>query len=477
MVEKLTTQAKDFSRWYQDVVQRAELAENAPVRGAMIIRPYGYSLWERMQSVLDGMFKATGHTNAYFPMLIPQSFLAKEAEHVEGFAPELAVVTPAGGKQLEEPYVLRPTSETIIWDTYRRWIQSYRDLPILINQWANVIRWEMRPRLFLRTTEFLWQEGHTAHATAEEAEEETLRMLEVYRAFAEDYMALPVIKGLKTDREKFAGAERTYCIEGLMRDGKALQAGTSHSLGQNFAKAFDVLYLDKEGQRQYVWATSWGVSTRLVGALVMAHGDDQGLVLPPRLAPIQVVLVPIYRGDDERTQVLEACGKLHNALDDAGVRVHTDDRDQRRPGWKFAEWELKGVPLRIEIGPRDLASREVRVAIRHSLEKQQFALDSLADRVPGLLEEAQAGLLERAREHRASHTTRVDDFDEFQAKLDDPGGFLAAHWDGTEETEETIKNRTKATIRCIPLDAEEEPGRCVLTGKPSQRRVLFAKAY
>ncbi len=477
MAEKITPQTEDYSRWYQDVVQQAGLAENAPVRGSMIIKPYGYAIWENMQRVLDGMFKETGHVNAYFPLLIPQSFLAKEAEHVEGFSPELAVVTHAGGKELEEPYVLRPTSETIIWDTYRRWIQSYRDLPILINQWANVVRWEMRPRLFLRTTEFLWQEGHTAHATAEEAEAETLAMLEVYRRFAEEYLALPVIKGRKTEREKFAGALRTYCIEGLMRDGKALQAGTSHNLAQNFAKAFDVTFLDEKGERQHVWATSWGVSTRLVGALVMAHGDDNGLVLPPRLAPIQIVIVPIYKGDDEKEPVLAACGRLARELRAAGARTHIDDRDQFRPGWKFAEWELKGVPLRVEIGPRDLAAGQVRLVLRHTGEKRQHALAALASESAQLLEDAQSGLLERAREYRDRHTHEVESYDEFKLKLEDPGGFILCHWDGNGATEDRVKEETKATIRCIPLDGGAERGTCIFTGKPSSERVLFGRAY
>jgi prolyl-tRNA synthetase len=387
MAEKLTSQSKDYPRWYNEVVQRAELAENAPVRGSMIIKPYGYALWENMQRALDDMFKATGHSNAYFPVLIPESFLKKEAEHVEGFAPELAVVTHAGGKSLEEPYVVRPTSETIIWDTYRRWIQSYRDLPILLNQWANVMRWELRPRLFLRTTEFLWQEGHTAHATQQEAHEEVLRMLDVYARFAEEWMAVPVIQGIKTDREKFAGAESTYCIEAMMGDGKALQAGTSHDLGQNFAKAFGVTYLSSEGKEEFVWATSWGVSTRLVGAIVMAHGDDQGLILPPKLAPHQTVIVPIYRGDAERTTVLDACERLSIPLREKGVRVHLDDRDQYRPGFKFNDWEQKGVPVRIEVGPRDLAKGEVCIAIRHNGEKHQEPITGLAERIPQILEE------------------------------------------------------------------------------------------
>ena len=474
--KKLTSQADDFPRWYQEVVQRADLAENAPVRGCMIIKPYGYSLWENMQRALDDMFKATGHVNAYFPLLIPQSFIAKEAEHVEGFSPELAVVTHAGGKELEEPLVIRPTSETIIWHTYSKWIQSYRDLPILINQWANVVRWEMRTRMFLRTTEFLWQEGHTAHATAEEAEEETLRMLDVYQRFAQEYMALPVLTGLKSDREKFAGALRSYCIEALMKDGKALQAGTSHNLGQNFAKAFDVTYLDDQGNREFVWATSWGVSTRLVGALVMAHGDDSGLVLPPRIAPIQMVLVPIYKGDDEATPVLEACRKLDEELRAAGVRTRVDDRDQFRPGWKFAEWEQKGVPIRVEIGPRDLQSGEVRLAFRHSGEKRQHKMQDLAGAAATFLDEAQKGIYERALEFRAQNSVKVDSYDEFKERLDE-GGFLYAHWDGNGETEEKIQNETKASIRCIPLDDDLEHGKCIHSGNPSRRRVVFAKAY
>jgi prolyl-tRNA synthetase len=477
MADKLTPQATDWSRWYQDVVQQGDLADYAPVKGCMIIKPYGYALWENMQRALDAMFKETGHVNAYFPLLIPESFIRKEAEHVEGFAPQLAVVTHAGGKQLEEAYVLRPTSETIIWDTFRKWIQSWRDLPLLVNQWANVVRWEMRTRLFLRTTEFLWQEGHTAHATAQEAEAETLRMLEVYRAFAEDYMAVPVRKGRKTESEKFAGADRTYCIESLMGDGKALQAGTSHNLGQNFARAFDVTFLDQSGARQHVWATSWGVSTRLVGAIVMAHGDDRGLVLPPRLAPIQVVIVPIYKSDDERASTVEASHRLCAALKGAGVRAHVDERDHLRPGFKYAEWELKGVPLRAELGPRDLAAGETRLVSRIDGQKQQHAIATLPGAAPALLERLQAALFERARAYRDAHTFRVDSFDQLQTTLDGPGGFVYAHWDGTRETEEAIKEKTKATIRCIPLDDDIEPGSCVFSGRPSPRRVLFARAY
>ncbi|MEC9475577.1 MAG: proline--tRNA ligase [Planctomycetota bacterium] len=476
MAEKLTSQSVDFPRWYQEVVQRAQLAENAPVRGSMIIKPYGYALWEQMQSVLDGMFKETGHVNAYFPLLIPESFLRKEAEHVEGFSPELAVVTHAGGKQLEEPYVIRPTSETIIWDTFRNWIQSYRDLPLLINQWANVMRWEMRPRLFLRTTEFLWQEGHTAHATAEESHEETIRMLGVYAKFAEEYMAMPVIQGMKTEREKFAGAVKTYSIEAMMGDGKALQAGTSHDLGQNFARAFDVKYQSSEGSEEYVWATSWGVSTRLIGGLVMAHGDDQGLVLPPRIAPIQTVIVPIYRGEEQRGVVLEACGRMEAALKDSGARTHLDDRDQFRPGYKFNEWELKGVPVRIEVGPRDLEKGEVVLAFRHSGEKKSLPVEAVTAEVMSVLEEAQKGLFEKALAQREERTYTVDSYDEFKERVDG-GGFFLCHWDGTTETEERIQNETKATIRNLPFEAPDDPGQCMVTGNPSAHRVIISKAY
>ncbi len=477
MADWLTKQSEDYPRWYQEVVQRGDLADYAPVKGCMIIKPYGYSLWENMQAVLDRMFKETGHVNAYFPLLIPQEFISREAEHVEGFSPELAVVTHAGGKKLEEPYVIRPTSETIIWDTYKKWISSYRDLPILVNQWANVVRWEMRTRLFLRTTEFLWQEGHTAHATADEAQEETLRMLEVYRTFAEEYMAMPVLTGLKTEREKFAGAVRTYCIEALMGDKKALQAGTSHNLGQNFAKAFDVTYNTSEGKREFVWATSWGVSTRLVGALVMAHGDDAGLVLPPRLAPIQAVVIPIYRGEEEQALTCEAAEKIATELKDLGVRTHLDDRDQMRPGFKFAEWELKGVPLRIEVGPRDVASEEVRLANRVTREKEQMKVSELMAKAPALLEQIQNDVFQRALDFRTQNTHEVDSYDEFKERLVEEGGFFRCHWDGSAETEERIQTETKATIRCIPLDAPEEPGQCMVTGKPSKGRVIFARAY
>jgi prolyl-tRNA synthetase len=477
MAEKLTKQSVDYPRWYQEAVLQSGLADYAPVKGCMIIKPYGYALWENMQKELDRMFKETGHVNAYFPLLIPESFMKKEAEHVEGFSPELAVVTHAGGKKLEEPYVIRPTSETIIWDTYRKWIQSYRDLPLLVNQWANVMRWEMRTRLFLRTTEFLWQEGHTAHATAEEAQEETLRMLEVYRRFAEDYMAMPVICGEKTERERFAGAVRTYCIEALMGDRKALQAGTSHNLGQNFAKAFDVTFLSEQGEREYVWATSWGVSTRLMGAVVMGHGDDDGLILPPRLAPIQMVIVPIYRSDEERSATCEAAEALNAALQAQGIRVKVDDRDQLRPGWKYAEWELKGVPVRVEIGPKDVANQSARLVFRVDREKVDVPLDEIPKRASSLIDELHDRLFQRALEFRQQNTYRVDTWDEFKQKLDEPGGFLVAHWDGSGTTEEAIQNETKATIRCVPLEAEVEDGLCVYSGKPSRQRVIFARAY
>ena len=473
MPQGITPQSEDFARWYTDVVLQTKLADYSPVRGCMVIRPYGYALWEHMQGALDGMFKETGHENVYFPLLIPQSFLEKEAEHVEGFAPECAVVTHGGGAKLEEPLVIRPTSETIIWSLYSKWIQSYRDLPLLYNQWANVVRWEMRTRLFLRTTEFLWQEGHTAHATAEEAEEETLRMLEVYRRFAEDYMAIPVITGMKSESEKFAGAERTYCIEAMMGDRRALQAGTSHNLGQNFARAFDVTYLNEKGEQVYVWATSWGVSTRLIGAIVMAHGDDKGLRLPPKLAPVQVVVVPIYRKDEEREIVLAEVKKLEVAL--AGVRVKVDDRPQFKPGFKFNEWEQAGVPLRIEIGPRDVANGQVVLARRDTGEKAQAPISGVADAVSCLLDAVQKGLFDQALAFRRAHTYRVDDYGGFGAKVDE--GFLSAHWCGSPECEARAQEETKATIRCIPFDRETEAGRCVLCGQPSEGRVVFAKAY
>jgi len=473
MAKGITSQSDDFSKWYTEIVLQAKLADYSPVRGSMVIRPYGYALWEKMQAALDGMFKETGHENVYFPLLIPQSFLEKEAEHVEGFAPELAVVTHAGGSELEEPLVIRPTSETIIWSLYSKWIQSYRDLPLLYNQWANVVRWEMRTRLFLRTTEFLWQEGHTAHATSEEAEEETLKMLDVYERFAEDYMAIPVIKGRKTEQEKFAGAERTYCIEAMMGDRRALQAGTSHNLGQNFAKAFDVKYLNEKGEQEYVWATSWGVSTRLIGALVMAHGDDKGLRMPPKLAPIQLVIVPIYRKDDERERVMSAVESIQKSMGD--IRVKVDDRDQHKPGFKFNEWEQAGVPVRMELGPRDVESAQVVLARRDTGEKTTVSADGAAAAVKEMLESVQTGLFEQAKAFRAENTRKADDYESFKELVEE--GFVLAHWCGEDEVENRIQQETGATIRCIPFDQEKEAGKCILTGKPSEGRVLFAKAY
>ncbi len=459
----------------------------------MVIKPYGYSIWEKMQAQLDKMFKETGHTNAYFPLFIPKSFLSKEASHVEGFAKECAVVTHYRLKnaedgsgiivdpdaKLEEELIVRPTSETVIWSTYKNWIQSYRDLPLLVNQWANVVRWEMRTRLFLRTTEFLWQEGHTAHATSKEAMDETVRMMNVYAQFAEEYMAVPVVKGKKTENERFAGADETFCIEAMMQDGKALQAGTSHFLGQNFAKAFDVKFAIKEGGLDYVWGTSWGVSTRLMGALIMAHSDDNGLVLPPKLAPIQVVIVPIYRGEAELEAISVKVNEIVADLRKAGISVKYDNRDTHKPGWKFAEYELKGVPVRIGIGPRDLENGTVEIARRDNLTKETFALDSqpIAEKIIALLDDIQEGIFKKAMDFRASVTTEVNTWEEFQEVLENKGGFISAHWDGTSETEEKIKELTKATIRCIPLDRKEENGTCVLTGKPSSGRVYFAKAY
>jgi prolyl-tRNA synthetase len=476
---KLTSPSKDFSAWYNELVRQAELADYTPVRGCMVIRAYGYALWENMQRALDDMFKRTGHENVYFPLFIPQSFLEKEAEHVEGFAPELAIVTHGGGKLLEEPLAVRPTSETIIWNTYRDWIQSYRDLPLLYNQWANVVRWELRTRLFLRTTEFLWQEGHTAHATSEEAIGETERMLDVYREFAEEWMAMPVLTGVKSAGERFAGAVETYCIEALMRDRRALQAGTSHFLGQNFAKAFDVQFQTESGALEYVWASSWGVSTRLVGALVMAHGDENGLRLPPKLAPHQVGIIPIFRTDVERAQVLDAADRIAEDLKDRGVRVKLDDRENVRPGFKFNEAELRGIPVRIEIGPKDIEKDQV-VLFRRDLGKKDFVpRDGIGERVVTLLDDVQRTLFEQATRFRAENTHTVDTWDEFRDRTSGEGGcgFLLAHWDGTNETEERINDETKATIRCIPLDGESEAGKCILTGKPSKRRVVFAKAY
>ncbi len=476
MAKGITKRSQDYSRWYQDIVLRAELADYAPVKGCMVIRPYGYAIWEKMQATLDARFKETGHVNAYFPLLIPEEFLRKEAEHVEGFSPECAVVTHAGGSKLEEPYVIRPTSETIIWSMYRKWIQSYRDLPLLINQWCNVMRWELRTRLFLRTTEFLWQEGHTAHATGEEAEAETRQMLEVYREFAEGTMAMPVIQGVKTEREKFAGALRTYTIEAMMQDRKALQAGTSHNLGQNFAKAFDVDFLDADGERKLVWASSWGVSTRLIGALIMAHSDDSGLVLPPRLAPIECVIVPIYRSDEEKSSVLEKAGQIKNALS-AKYSVKLDDRDQFKPGFKFSQWELKGVPVRIELGPRDVASGQVVLVRRDNGEKQSCALDSVVESVGQTLEDIQRNLYNRALEFREHNTSKIDSYDEFKEFVRHDRGFALIHWAGGREDEERMQQDTKATIRCIPLEAEEERGECILTGKPSRCRVVAARSY
>ncbi len=492
MAKKLPKRSEDYSKWYNELVVRAGLAENSGVRGMMVIKPYGYAIWENMQAQLDRMFKETGHQNAYFPLLIPQSYFAKEAKHVEGFAKEAAVVThyrlrtTADGKgievdptaKLEEPLVIRPTSETIIWDTYRRWIQSYRDLPVLVNQWANVMRWEMRTRLFLRTAEFLWQEGHTAHETREEAIEEAERMIDVYARFARDWMAMPVIRGVKTPTERFAGAEETYTIEALMQDGKALQSGTSHFLGQNFAKAFDVKYLSREGKLEYVWATSWGVSTRLMGALVMTHSDDNGLVLPPRLAPIQTVIVPIYKTVEQRQAVDAKAREIETLLRNRGIRVKYDNDDKYKPGWKFNEYELRGVPLRIAIGPRDVENGTVELARRDTLSKEIVPVSGLDERVEKLLESIQHDLFQRAKDYRDAHITRADSFDEFQDILETKGGFVLAHWDGTAETEARIKELTKATIRCIPLDMDTcEEGRDMLTGKASGRRVLFAKAY
>lgn len=491
MSKEITARSEDYSKWYNDLVLKGGLADYSAVRGCMVIKPYGFALWEAMRDVLDRKFKDTGHQNAYFPLFIPKSFLSKEAAHVEGFAKECAVVThyrlkndPNGGgvvvdpeARLEEELIVRPTSETIIWNTYKDWIQSYRDLPVLINQWANVVRWEMRTRLFLRTAEFLWQEGHTAHATAEEAIAETEQMLDVYADFAENYMAVPVIRGVKSPSERFAGAVETYCVEALMQDGKALQAGTSHFLGQNFAKAFDVQFSNKDNKLEYVWATSWGVSTRLIGALIMVHSDDQGLVMPPAIAPIQVVIVPIYKGADQKAALDEKVNVIVKELKAAGISVKYDDSDNNRPGWKFAEYELKGVPVRIAVGARDLENNVVEVARRDTKEKSSLPLEGLTGNIRALLDEIQQNLFNKAKTYRDSHITKVDTFEEFEKVLDEKGGFVAAHWDGTAETEELIKERTKATIRCIPLNNPQEAGTCVLTGKPSKERVLFARAY
>jgi prolyl-tRNA synthetase len=493
MSKGLPKRSEDYSLWYNELVKRADLAENSPVRGCMVIKPYGYSIWEKMQAELDRMFKETGHSNAYFPLFIPKSFLSKEASHVEGFAKECAVVTHYRLKnaedgsgvivdpeaKLEEELIVRPTSETVIWSTYKNWIQSYRDLPLLVNQWANVVRWEMRTRLFLRTTEFLWQEGHTAHATSEEAMAETVQMMNIYAQFAEEFMALPVVRGRKTANERFAGADDTLCIEALMQDGKALQAGTSHFLGQNFAKAFEVKFATKEGGLEYVWGTSWGVSTRLMGALIMAHSDDNGLVLPPKLAPFQVVIVPIYRGEDELALISVKAKEIMTDLRKAGISVKYDDRDTQKPGWKFAEYELKGVPVRIALGPRDLENKTLEIARRDNLTKESFQWGDMpiAEKIGGLLEEIQDGIYQKAFDFRKENTTEVNSWEEFKQVLEDKAGFLSAHWDGTPETEDKIKELTKATIRCIPLDQVPEQGVCVYSGKPSSGRVLFAKAY
>jgi len=489
---KLTERNKDYSKWYNELVVQADLAENSAVRGCMVIKPYGYAIWEKMQAQLDRRFKETGHQNAYFPLFVPKSLFEAEEKNAEGFAKECAVVTHYRLKtdpkdkmklivdpdaKLEEELVVRPTSEAIIWNTYKGWVQSYRDLPILINQWANVVRWEMRTRLFLRTAEFLWQEGHTAHATKQEALQEAEQMNDVYADFAENFMAIPVVKGLKSESERFAGAEETYCIEALMQDGKALQAGTSHFLGQNFAKAFDVKYASKEGKLEYVWATSWGVSTRLMGALIMTHSDDKGLVLPPKLAPNQVVIVPIYKGEEQLEEISKKANELASELREAGISVKYDDRDTHKPGWKFAQYELQGVPLRIAIGPKDLEKGTVELARRDTLTKEFVNQSEVVGKVKDLMVEIQDTLFQKALNFRSEHTTKVDTFEEFKNVLKTKGGFVLAHWDGTAETENKIKELTKATIRCIPLDAEKEEGSCVFTGNFSNQRVLFAKAY
>jgi len=490
MAKELTSRQENYSQWYNDLVTKADLAENSAVRGCMVIKPYGYAIWEFMRDALDKMFKDTGHVNAYFPLFIPKSFFSKEASHVEGFAKECAVVThyrlknnPNGSgvvvdpeAKLEEELIVRPTSETIIWDTYRNWIKSYRDLPILVNQWANVVRWEMRTRLFLRTAEFLWQEGHTAHATREEAMAEARKMLDVYAEFAEKYMALPVIRGIKSANERFAGAEETFCIEAMMQDGKALQAGTSHFLAQNFAKAFDVKFLNKENKLEYVWATSWGVSTRLMGALIMSHSDDNGLVLPPKIAPIEVVIVPIYKTDEQRETVINYCSDIKKRLEARRMRVKFGDRDTQKPGFKFAEWELKGVPVRIAAGPRDVENNSVELARRDTLEKTTTTIDNIEDYIANLLEEIQNNIFQKALNFRESRTVKVDTWEEFKEQIEN-SMFVYAHWDGTPETEQKIKEETKATIRCIPLDDDLEDGKCIYSGQPSKRRVIFARAY
>ena len=492
MSKEITPRAQDYSQWYNDLVIKAGLADYSAVRGCMIIKPYGFALWENMQAALDKMFKDTGHQNAYFPLFVPKSFLEKEEGHAEGFAKECAVVThyrlkiDPGKKgslmvdpdsKLEEELIIRPTSEAIIWNSYKDWIQSYRDLPLLINQWCNVVRWEMRTRLFLRTTEFLWQEGHTAHATSEEAVEEAKKMLEVYATFAEEFMAVPVIRGVKSESERFAGAVDTYCIEALMQDGKALQAGTSHFLGQNFAKAFDVKFLSKENKLDYVWATSWGVTTRLIGALVMVHSDDEGLILPPKIAPLQVVIVPVYKGNEKKAEIDTKGKEIMAQLKSLGITVKFDDSDNSRPGWKFAEYEKKGVPVRIAIGARDLEKNEVEIVRRDTREKRIISLDGITQFVKELLVEIQTAMFKKAKAYLEEHITKVDSWNDFERLLDEKGGFLSAHWDGTAATEEEIKEKTKATIRCIPLNNPQEEGKCILTGKPSNQRVLFARAY
>ncbi len=489
MSKGLPKRSENYSEWYNEIVKRADLAENSAVRGCMVIKPYGFAIWEKMQRALDDMFKATGHQNAYFPLFVPKSFLEKEEEHAEGFAKECAVVThyrlkvdPNGGlmvdpnAKLEEELIIRPTSETIIWNTYKNWIQSWRDLPLLINQWCNIVRWEMRTRLFLRTAEFLWQEGHTAHSTEAEAIEETERMLGVYATFAEEWIGLPVLRGLKTPNERFAGAVETYCIEGLMQDGKALQCGTSHFLGQNFSRSFDVKFVNKENQLEHPWATSWGVSTRLMGALIMAHSDDQGLVLPPKLAPIQVVIIPIYKTPEDLATISEKVAPVFEKLKAAGVLVKYDDSDNQRSGWKFAEYELRGVPIRLGMGMRDLENGTVEVARRDTLTKESQPLEGIVEHVTALLDEIQANIYQKALKFREENTFRVDTWDEFKNQIE-KGGFISAHWDGTSETEEKIKTETKATIRCIPLDAKEESGKCVYSGVESNKRVIFARAY
>lgn len=491
MAKFLTNRDENYAKWYNDLIIKAELAENSAVRGCMVIKPYGYAIWEKLQSELDKMFKATGHVNAYFPIFIPKSFFSREAKHVEGFAKECAIVTHYRLKKddkgkgivvdpdakLEEELIIRPTSETIIWNSYRNWIHSYRDLPILINQWANVVRWEMRTRLFLRTAEFLWQEGHTAHATREEAIEETQKMINVYSEFAENFMALPVVKGYKSENERFAGALDTFAIEALMQDGKALQAGTSHFLGQNFAKAFDVQFTDKNGKLDYVWATSWGLSTRMIGALVMAHADNHGLVLPPRLAPFQVVIIPVFKNSDQLGLINEKVNKIREELVSKGISVQYDNRDNNTPGWKYANYELKGVPVRLAIGPRDLEQETVEIARRDTLEKKTLPVKDIADHVVSLLDDIQNNIYNKAAEFKKENTFFPDKWEEFVKILNETGGFIMAHWDGTAETEEKIKNETKATIRCIPFDSPEEDGKCIYSGKPSKRRVLFALSY